>query len=770
MPANNAPLEDRPAGTWHRIDAVVMAFEDAWRLGPPPAIDDFLPADGPDNKAVLWELVHVDLERRWKQGEAAGVEDYLRRLPQLRDDLGAVSELIAAEFRLRREREPGLDPVLFLQRFPGHESALLPRLSQFAEESSGGDVGSTQFPAQKATPSEAGSPRSQVPGYAIEGKLGQGGMGIVYKARQLKLNRVVALKMILAGDYAGPAELARFQTEAETLARLQHPNIVQIYEVGECQGLPYFSMEFCLGGSLDDKLDGTRWQPQPAARLVQTLARAVHAAHQVRVVHRDLKPQNVLLTADGQPKVTDFGLAKKLDETGHTPSDAILGTPSYMAPEQAGAKSKEVGPAADVYALGAILYQLLVGRPPFKAATPLDTVLQVLTEEPVSVRRLQLKVPRDLATICHKCLEKDPGKRYASAEALAEDLRRFAAGEPILARPVGRVERSWRWCRRNPALAVSGALAAAALAAVLALVTGFAVHQSYTADRLRGEQRRTQEALREAERRREGEAKARGETQKALNTAEARRKAEAKARQQAELLALQLLTETGLTFCEKGEVSRGLLWLARALEAVPPHRKDLRRVLGANIVAWHRQVRPLKLVIGNPKRNQFLTRAVLSPDGRTILGTYGQEAQIWDAATGKPGPVFRHGRLVLELAFSPDGKTALLGAEDGTVQRVDAASARPLGQPEQVIKSTIRCLAFSPDGKTYAAGGAGGFSSIPRPVARRLGNCPTPEPWAAWLLARTGCSSLPAARTNRPGCGTCRGGSWRSSPWPIRRP
>ena len=225
-----------------------------------------------------------------------------------------------------------------------------------------------------------------VPGYDILGELGRGGMGVVYKARQTNLDRLVALKMILSGGHAGEGELARFRTEAEAIARLQHPNIVQVYEVGEHDGKPFFSLEFCPGGSLDRQLNGTPLAPANAAKLVETLGRAMHAAHQARVIHRDLKPANVLLTADGTPKITDFGLAKKLDDVGQTQSGAIMGTPSYMAPEQAGGKNHAMGPPADIYALGAILYDLLTGRPPFKAATPLDTILQVVSDEPVPPR------------------------------------------------------------------------------------------------------------------------------------------------------------------------------------------------------------------------------------------------------------------------------------------------------------------------------------------------------------------------------------------------
>jgi serine/threonine protein kinase len=273
-------------------------------------------------------------------------------------------------------------------------------------------------------------------------------MGVVYQARHLRLNRTVALKMILAGGHAGEHDRARFRGEAEAVARLQHANIVQIFEVGEAGGHPFLSLEFCPGGSLEGKLKGTPLPPREAAGLVEVLARAVHAAHRAGLVHRDLKPANVLLAADGTPKVTDFGLAKRLDDAaGQTASGVIVGTPSYMAPEQAGGH-KDVGPAADVYALGAVLYELLTGRPPFKAATPLDTVLQVLSEPPLAPRQLQRKVPADLETICLKCLEKGPARRYATAEALAEDLGRFLRGQPILARRPGLLTQTRYWLRR----------------------------------------------------------------------------------------------------------------------------------------------------------------------------------------------------------------------------------------------------------------------------------------------------------------------------------
>jgi len=279
-----------------------------------------------------------------------------------------------------------------------------------------------------------------IPGFEILGELGRGGMGVVYQARQIDLKRVVALKMILAGEHAGAVSIARFRTEAEAIARLQHPNIVQIHEVGEHEGRPYFSLEFCGGGSLEKRIAGTPLLPFEAATLVQTLARAIHVAHQKGVIHRDLKPANVLLTEDGTPKITDFGLAKQLDAVGQTASGAVMGTPSYMAPEQAAGR-KDVGTAADVYALGAILYECLTGRPPFRADTPLDTVMQVINDDPVPPRQHNAGVPKDLEAVCMKCLHKVPPRRYATAEALAADLARFLQGEPVSIQQSGLLDR-----------------------------------------------------------------------------------------------------------------------------------------------------------------------------------------------------------------------------------------------------------------------------------------------------------------------------------------
>ena len=294
-----------------------------------------------------------------------------------------------------------------------------------------------------------------MPGYEILEELGRGGMGVVYRARQLRLNRIVALKTILAGDHATPEAAIRFLAEAEAVARLQHPNIVQIFALGEHEGRPYFEMEYVPGGNLAGRMNGQEWPPRDAARLVETLARAIHEVHRLGIVHRDLKPANILLSAEGEPKIADFGLAKWLDvETGLTRSQWIVGSPHYMAPEQAGGGPAWSGPRPTSTRSGRSSTSCSPAArrsgPP-RCSRPWSRSSRPCRSSPRTCGRA---LPRDVVTICLKCLEKDPARRYAGADILAEDLRRFGAGEPIQARPLSRPEKLWRWCRREPALAL----------------------------------------------------------------------------------------------------------------------------------------------------------------------------------------------------------------------------------------------------------------------------------------------------------------------------
>jgi WD40 repeat protein/predicted Ser/Thr protein kinase len=527
--------------------------------------------------------------------------------------------------------------------------------------------GAAPGPAPRAWP--------QVPGYDVQGELGRGGMGIVYKARQVGLDRLVALKMLYPGGPAEAEAVARFRREAEAAARLQHPNIVQIYEVGEHDGRPYFSLALIEGGSLAEQLEG---KPLPAARaaaLVETIARAAHAAHARGIVHRDLKPTNILLTGDGTPLIADFGLARRMDrQTQLTRDGSIAGTPGYMAPEQV--LGKPVAPATDVYALGVVLYEVLTGRPPFVGGSAHDLLLRVVREEPIPPRRLQPGVSRDLETVCLKALEKEPGRRYASAEALADDLRRCREGRPTVARPVGPAGRLGRWGRRNPA--VAGLLAA--VAAVFLVGLGLVLWQWRTAVR---------------------------EEQVARGFAAAAGAAERAAERR---LAASLLDQ-GTGLAERGEVARGMLTLARALEvAARAGDGDVEHAARASLALW-----PPRLVVRRAASPQegWVPAIAFSADGRTAVTGGGAnhghpEARLWDVATGEPkGAPLPHDRPVWAAAFSPDGTTLVTGSggEDGGRgelrfwdARTGAAVGSPLSYPTIVEK-----VAFSRDGKALLA-------------------------------------------------------------------
>jgi WD40 repeat protein len=585
-----------------------------------------------------------------------------------------------------------------------------------------------------------------IPGYQVVRELGRGGMGVVYQAWQASLNRTVALKMLRTGDYAVPEELARFRTEAEALGRLEHPHIVRVYETGEHAGRPYLVMEFVDGCSLAQHLAGAPLPPRPAAELVQHLSEAIHYAHQRGIIHRDLKPGNILLqesgvrsqesgvraernpagfadscllTPDSCPKISDFGLARILvgGETVHTQTGAVLGTPSYMAPEQAGKAGKEVGPAADVYALGAILYELLTGRPPFRAATPLETLLQVQTEEPVPASRLQPKLPRDLVTICHKCLEKEPHKRYASARALGEDLQHYLAGRPVAARPVSAAGRAWRWCRRNPL--VASLLTLAVLLLVL-IATGSALSALW----LRQERDAAVRAEQKAERRLYETYLAQAQARRQSGRAGQRLQALAALAEVARLRPrLQLSPEQVLALRNEAIACMALPDLRRdeaQAPDYPPALGDGEVAFDADLEHYARIDDQGMIVVRRLEGDREVQRLAgcgrseqipylrFSPDGRWLAAKYAQGqalyVQVWDRKSGQVLFKKRGGGqwFYLDLDFRPDGKMLAFSRLDGSIGLYDL----PSGQESQRLPcpSAPAVLRFHPRGDRLAIG------------------------------------------------------------------
>ena len=579
--------------------------------------------------------------------------------------------------------------------------------------------GDTPQPGQPNDASSPISPSALVTppeGYELLQVLGQGGMGVVYKARQKGADRLVALKLIRADRLTSDADVQRFRNEAEAAAQLDHPHIVPVYEVGARTGHFFFSMKLIEGGGLDEQLDRFHDDPQKAARLVTQIARAVHHAHQRGILHRDLKPSNILLDREGQPHVSDFGLAKRIEaDTSLTQTGAIVGTPQYMAPEQTRGQMGAVTTATDVYGLGCLLYALLTGRPPFHGETVLETLEQVREREPEPPRRINAKVDRDLETICLKCLEKEPEQRYGSAQALAEELESWLRGEPIQARRIGWWRRIWRWSRRKPFLAV---LTSLLTGLALAFIAGLMVSIWLIAGQ-RDEIREQNLLIVERER------------DLRVHLYASDMKLAWQAWMQGELAGVHELLERHRPQPGKEDL-RTFVWhylrrltcgipLARTLEG---HRGDVYSLAfapdGRTLATagqdgttrlWDVSTGGQRLVLSGDGTE--VNAVAFSPDGQTLAtASDAGQVHLWDCATGhEQGTFRRHKGEVATVAFSPDGKTLASGGEDRVIRLWDRASL----EEKAVLaghQGRIEALAFAPDGKSLLSSGAREVSEL----------------------------------------------------------
>jgi WD40 repeat protein len=682
---------DQPAGLLRAL----------WERGARPDVAEFLAGREELPARALVEVLRVDQRFRYLAGEPVQAGDYLRRFPIVACDTEASFTLIYAEFLLREDLgdRPCADD--YFRHYPELADRLRLQLEVHHVVDFGLTVPLNGSTRRWAVPSH-GRALPTVPGFETLELLGHGGMGVVYKARHLRLGRLVALKMIHPALYPGPEQLARFRVEAETVARLQHPNVVQIHDVIEGEGRPCLELEYIGGGSLAQKIAAAPLGPSEAAALVETIARAVNAAHRLGVVHRDLKPANILLTDDRVPKVTDFGLAKYLHaEQTLTRSEAILGSPCYMAPEQADGESSRVGPAADVYALGVVLYEALTGRPPFKAATTYATLEQVKIAAPIPPSRLQPGLSRDLETVCLKCLHKEPFRRYSSAEALADDLARFRAGVPVHARPVGTAERAWRWCRRKPAVA---GLAAATVFLMAVLALGGSAAFLGTRERL------WESLVRQAAAQRQS-----GQVGQRLNSLKALADA-ARIRRSSELRD-EVVASLALVDLQVHE-----RWPGNPLMVDwPEFDQDLTRYAINERKEWLEVRRvPDGKVLSRLKipGGVTLTAFGFSPDGRFMAaghkpkgngfehaGDAGYGYVIWNTESGAVIFERKLPRRVWGIcAFSADSQRVVLDFADKTVRVLEVTSGQEVGRASNLIDEPW-CSAVNPRDGTLALAG-----------------------------------------------------------------